>query len=107
MPGLGWKVLPPSPISVAEFYDVFAPLWIRLIGRAPLPKKLMIGIAVSGGVDSMALAALCIGLTRYPRAKQGFDFSFHPLIIDHKAREGSSKEVERVRNRLLRMGTAP
>ena len=66
-----------------------------------------VGIAVSGGVDSMALAALCASLTRYPPAKRRFDFQFKSLIIDHKAREGSSEEVERVRKRLMRMGTAP
>lgn len=55
----------------------------------------------------MALSALCVALTRYPPAKERFDFQFHAFIIDHKAREGSSEEVERVRQRLRRMGTTP
>lgn len=66
-----------------------------------------LGIAVSGGVDSMALTALCAALTSYPPAKRHFDFEFKPFIIDHKAREGSSEEVERVRKKIMRMGTAP
>lgn len=66
-----------------------------------------LGIAVSGGVDSMALTSLCADLTSYPPAKRYFDFQFKPLIIDHKAREGSSEEVERVRKRIRRMGTIP
>lgn len=55
----------------------------------------------------MALTSLCADLTSYPPAKRHFDFQFKPLIIDHKAREGSSEEVERVRERIMRMGTAP
>ena len=55
----------------------------------------------------MALSALCVALTRYPPAKERFDFQFHAFIIDHRAREGSSEEVERVRQRLRRMGTTP
>lgn len=105
MPNLGSKILQPSPISVAEFYDVFAPLWITLMGAVRVPKTPRIGIAVSGGVDSMALTALCVALKSYPPAKQRFDFQFRPFIIDHRAREGSSEEVERVRQRLNRMGT--
>lgn len=54
----------------------------------------------------MALAALCSDLTRYPPAKREFDFQFTPFIVDHKARQGSSEEVERVRLRLRSMGTA-
>lgn len=55
----------------------------------------------------MALTALCVALTRFSRAKHRFDFQLFPFIIDHKAREGSSEEVERVRRRLWRMGKAP
>lgn len=52
----------------------------------------------------MALSALCVALTTYPPAKQRFDFQFHAIIIDHKAREGSSEEVKRVQQRLKRIG---
>ena len=54
----------------------------------------------------MALAALCSDLTRHPPAKRLFDFQFTAFVIDHKARQGSSSEVERVRVRLKSMGTA-
>ena len=63
-------------------------------------------MAVSGGVDSTALAALCRGLTSehiYP-SKQHFAVAFKAFIVDHNAREGSSEEAERVRERLDRMG---
>ena len=122
MPNLGSTRLPPSPISVAEFYDAFVPLWFKVTGNIgtrkkprvgifyPLPSLLnsliYIGIAVSGGVDSMALAALCSDLLRYPPAKQRFDFHFAAFVIDHKARPGSSKEAHRVWLRLQKMGTA-
>lgn len=76
-------------------------------GSVHAPKRPKIGIAVSGGVDSMALAALCVALKTYPLAKQIFDFQFFPIVIDHKARERSSDEVERVRQRLIEMGTTP
>ena len=55
----------------------------------------------------MALASLCSALTRYPPAKQRFDFRFTPIVIDHKARQGSSEEVDRVCQRLRKLGTAP
>ena len=54
----------------------------------------------------MALSALCVALTKYRLAKQRFDFAFHAIIIDHKAREGSSQEVKRVRQRLRRIGAS-
>ena len=63
-----------------------------------------IGIAVSGGVDSMALAQLCSGLTLHPPAKRQWDFHFKAYIIDHNAREGSAFEAQRVRDRLFLMG---
>lgn len=66
----------------------------------------MIGLAISGGVDSMALAALCRGLTyeHVYRSKQHLAIGFKAFIVDHNAREGSSEEAERVRERLDRMG---
>lgn len=53
----------------------------------------------------MALAQLCSGLTRYPPAKQQWDFRFKAYIIDHNAREGSAFEAQCVRDRLFFMGT--
>ena len=63
-------------------------------------------MAVSGGVDSTALAALCHGLTpeHINRSKQRFAVAFKAFIVDHNAREGSSEEAERVRERLDCMG---
>ena len=54
----------------------------------------------------MALAALCRGLTQEHmyRSKQYITIGFKAFIVDHNAREGSSKEAERVWERLDRMG---
>ena len=66
----------------------------------------MIGLAVSGGADSTALAVLCHALTREHRhqRKPHLAVKFKAFIVDHNAREGSSKEAERVRGRLKPMG---
>ncbi len=56
------------------------------------------GLAVSGGLDSMALAYLCRSLPmQRPR--------FKAFIVDHRAREGSRREAEAVRDALEGMGT--
>ena len=55
----------------------------------------------------MALAALCSDLMTYPPAKQLYDFQFTPFIVDHKARQGSSEEAERVQKRLRNLGKIP
>lgn len=53
------------------------------------------GLAISGGVDSMALAALCSRLD---------DCSFHAFVVDHGARQGSEKEAEAVKREVTRLG---
>ncbi len=59
------------------------------------------GIAVSGGVDSMALARLCQALA----AKQlGQKLSFHALIVNHHARPEAEKEAAEVSEQLKAFG---
>ncbi|KAG8527504.1 uncharacterized protein KY384_007656 [Bacidia gigantensis] len=56
-----------------------------------------VAVAVSGGVDSIALALLCARLDRsfiYPVA----------LIVDHKAREGSTQEAMKTKSRVEKLG---
>jgi len=68
------------------------------------------GIAVSGGVDSMALAFLCSKMRE--KARKTHDTSkddihvprFRAFIVDHRAREGSDEEAKIVRGRLRSLG---
>lgn len=62
-----------------------------------------LGLALSGGVDSMALATLCRGLQFDARVKKQFEFSFEAFIVDHKARKGSSEEAHLVSTRVYRL----
>ena len=45
MPCLNSKVLPPSPITVAEFYDVFAKLWHKPVFQRQIHYEPSIGTA--------------------------------------------------------------
>ncbi|KFZ12490.1 hypothetical protein V501_04202 [Pseudogymnoascus sp. VKM F-4519 (FW-2642)] len=53
-------------------------------------KPLTIGLAISGGVDSMALASLC------SRIQSKDQFKFHAFVVDHKVRAGSGDEAHAV-----------
>jgi tRNA(Ile)-lysidine synthase len=55
-----------------------------------------LGLAISGGVDSMALASL------YARAKKTNKFlpQAHGFIVDHKARPDSTEEANWVAEQL-------
>lgn len=71
------------------------------------------GLAISGGVDSMALATLChdvvnekstvmaplFAFDNYPRTQA----SFTAFIVNHKLRENSGVEAERVAEELAKM----
>jgi len=63
-----------------------------------------IGIAVSGGVDSMALAHLCTQLRDAHKANQDSARPrFRAFIVDHRAREGSAVEAKAVAKKLRAM----
>ncbi|KAF2447538.1 hypothetical protein P171DRAFT_518627 [Karstenula rhodostoma CBS 690.94] len=63
------------------------------------PTSHAVGIAVSGGVDSMALATL------YSKCKRSHQLpGLHGIIVDHKARPGSSEEAEWVAGQLSTLG---
>ncbi|KAF2719121.1 adenine nucleotide alpha hydrolases-like protein [Polychaeton citri CBS 116435] len=57
-----------------------------------------IGIAISGGVDSMALATLCSHYAHKPEIR------FKGFIVDHGLRRGSDTEAEAVAAELGRIG---
>lgn len=61
-------------------------------------------MAVSGGADSMALAYLCKQLERSGLVG---DLSVTAFVVDHKAREESSREASMVARWLGDMGIPP
>ncbi|KAI8624595.1 adenine nucleotide alpha hydrolases-like protein [Xylariaceae sp. FL1651] len=97
------------PISIHEFAEA-----LRAIcpPRFPTARKNIprhVGVAVSGGVDSMALAYLCTRIRAFDpdfRISDNPVSSFRGLIVDHGLREGSRKEANAVFNALKHMGMA-
>lgn len=69
-----------------------------LVGALPSGR---LGLAVSGGVDSMALAGLAATWAR-PR-----NIDLHAFIIDHNLRENSDLEQARVAENLHNLGISP
>ncbi|KAG0210421.1 hypothetical protein BGX28_009330 [Mortierella sp. GBA30] len=61
-----------------------------------------LGIAVSGGVDSMALATL---LSKYYSPQK--TTRLHALIVDHKLRDSSTEEACSVAQQVKRLGITP
>ncbi|EOO00321.1 putative pp-loop family protein [Phaeoacremonium minimum UCRPA7] len=89
-----------KPIAVAEFIEAVR---ATCPPRFPLTRgqnRRPVGLAVSGGVDSMALALLC---SQARRSEHDFKIADHPvnhfqaLIVDHGMREGSWEEAAAVR----------
>ncbi len=58
------------------------------------------GLAISGGVDSMALAHLCHGIVK----EELLSVEFQAFVVDHGARQGSSLEASTVVSRLGNIG---
>ena len=109
---------PSTKVSVSEFYDALLKSWQpRGVESGSRQQKLgkyaelrilsntdgSLGLAISGGVDSMALATLCQGLQCDTRLKSQFEFSFEAFIVDHKARKGSTNEARLVSRRVSRL----
>ncbi|CRG83958.1 putative tRNA(Ile)-lysidine synthase [Talaromyces islandicus] len=95
------KPKPSQSITVQQFYQSLDAAWRGKV-RYPRPRvPLRIGIAVSGGADSMALAVLCRHLQL---AKPELELDFKAFIVDHKARKESSEEAVKVSGWLKRFG---
>lgn len=79
-----------EPISDTEFLEA----WTSVASGGVLVPEM--GLAVSGGVDSMALATL------YARAEKSLSSlpRCHGIIVDHKVRPESSEEAEWVAEQL-------
>lgn len=68
----------------------------------PCPETRNIGIAVSGGVDSMALATLLA--THVQGQRNSLQTQLHAMIVDHKLRDNSTEEASYVAEQIRRLG---
>jgi tRNA(Ile)-lysidine synthase len=82
-----------DPVSEDEFAAAMAPL-------GPFEPRPMLGVAVSGGPDSMALALLA---DRWARQRGG---GVRALIVDHALRPDSAAEAAATAERLAARGIA-
>lgn len=76
-----------------QFDDKLSAIWHKS-GKGRL------GLAVSGGVDSMALASLCSKSSVSREMRQ----AFMAYIVDHDLRPGSAPEAELVAKRIRELG---
>ncbi|PLB47283.1 PP-loop family protein [Aspergillus steynii IBT 23096] len=93
-------------ISTPKFLENFKRVWLE--SRAPraerrretrLPRR--IGLAVSGGADSMALAYLC---RQWEKTHSRDDVAVTAFVVDHKARAESTREAATVTRWLTDLG---
>ncbi|KAL1855432.1 hypothetical protein Plec18170_004151 [Paecilomyces lecythidis] len=105
MAGVSRSATKSGAISAAQFLEQFQKAWIESrLTRAwfwtrGVPRRL--GLAISGGADSMALAHLC----RRMQVEKLLDgLSVTAFVVDHKAREKSSREARTVTGWLRDMG---
>ncbi|RAK86065.1 PP-loop family protein [Aspergillus costaricaensis CBS 115574] len=99
----------PGPLTVKHFIDSFQRIWLESrparTGRKydpHLPRR--IGLAISGGADSMALAYLCKQWELTQRQTSNDPVSVTAFVVDHKAREESTREANMVAGWLDDMG---
>ncbi|KAI2863160.1 hypothetical protein CBS12448_4176 [Aspergillus niger] len=99
----------PGPLTVKHFIDSFQRIWLdsrtARTGRhhvSHLPRRL--GLAISGGADSMALAYLCKQWERTQTQTSDEKVSVTAFVVDHKAREESTREANMVAGWLDDMG---
>ncbi|RJE24245.1 PP-loop family [Aspergillus sclerotialis] len=90
-------------ITLQQFIEHFQQAWSDpLLSKKleqPIPQRL--GLAVSGGPDSMALAYLCKELEK---SRLVGDLSVTAFVVDHKVREESSREAKTVSSWLEDLG---
>ncbi|KAF2430591.1 hypothetical protein EJ08DRAFT_238900 [Tothia fuscella] len=78
-------------IKQDEFLEALGRMWSSKRDTQPLPKKY--SLAISGGVDSMALAVLCKEYI-YPNAQ------LDAFVVDHKFRKTSTEEARIIQKTL-------
>ncbi|TGZ82859.1 hypothetical protein EX30DRAFT_362471 [Ascodesmis nigricans] len=84
-----------APITPEEFHTLFLQVWDQIPSR--------LGLAISGGIDSMALAHL----TRTLPSVENGDSELHGFIVDHQVRDGSGEEAEAVAEALNALKITP
>ncbi|KAL8296702.1 hypothetical protein RB597_006017 [Gaeumannomyces tritici] len=94
------------PIGVAEFKEavdaICRPRFPNPVSAKAKNRPAPVALAISGGVDSMALAYLCNQTLRQYRSFDGWRVADNPVdyfiavTIDHGYREGSAQEAARV-----------
>ncbi|KAI0137197.1 hypothetical protein BJ170DRAFT_574221 [Xylariales sp. AK1849] len=94
-------------ISVAEFHDALLATCKPRFPEARGQLYRHVALAVSGGVDSMALAYLCSQMRRYDPEIKITDnpcAGFRAFVVNHLLREGSTEEADTVAKALRRLG---
>ncbi|KAE8350613.1 PP-loop family-domain-containing protein [Aspergillus coremiiformis] len=87
-------------ISVSQSLESFQRVWLGSRLSRPFPRRL--GLAVSGGADSMALAYLT---RQWEKSRpNGHDLSVTAFVVDHKARDESTREAKMVSQWLQDIG---
>ncbi|RGP76035.1 trna -lysidine synthase [Fusarium longipes] len=96
----------PRPISTLEFKDAVDAVCRPRFPTARFARPQRIILAISGGVDSMALAFL---MSKFVRTFRGSKIADNPVqgafavVIDHRLRDGSDQEATRVAKELHRL----
>ncbi|KAK0704912.1 hypothetical protein B0H67DRAFT_497750 [Lasiosphaeris hirsuta] len=86
-------------ISVSEFSDALKTTCVPRFPQARGSVDRPVGVAISGGVDSMALAFLCYKLKKSDHLFKLSDnpiSHFYGIVVDHRLRKGSSEEAAKV-----------
>ena len=73
---------------------------LKSIWKGARKRRPRLGLAISGGSDSMALASLCAAYRTISKA----DVTLHAFIVDHGLREDSATEADTTVRRLERLG---
>lgn len=99
-----------SPITSAEFRDAVLSICPPRFPTARYARPQRICLAVSGGVDSMALAFLFSRMLKMERTVRIADYPIvgaYGIVVDHRLRQGSDVEAANVARALHHMGIRP
>ncbi|KAI1210515.1 adenine nucleotide alpha hydrolases-like protein [Annulohypoxylon truncatum] len=95
------------PIGLSEFVDAVRATCPPRFTHQGSTQPRRVALAISGGVDSMALASLCSRVRKFAPKFQVSDnpvSGFRGMVVDHRLREGSFEEANAVCKTLQDMG---